>query len=154
MARDRQKTLLAEFPTVGEMKLPPGIESEKLNTLLIMYRTHCQRIVDTVTRANFDDVRAFLVHFWQGFPSHMIDLLKSDYVVMVLAVCDGLVYQSVTKILVPTLTNQLPDSLVQALANFADDFDSCLQSALRGLPSTLCSTKLERKSLLTKRENL
>ena len=28
----------------------------QMDTFLMMYRTHCQRIVDTVVRTNFDDV--------------------------------------------------------------------------------------------------
>jgi len=28
----------------------------KVSTFLMMYRTHCQRILDTILRANFDEV--------------------------------------------------------------------------------------------------
>lgn len=33
----------------------------QVSTFIMMYRTHCQRILDTVIRANFDEARLFLL---------------------------------------------------------------------------------------------
>lgn len=32
----------------------------QVSTFIMMYRTHCQRILDTVIRANFDEARVLL----------------------------------------------------------------------------------------------
>jgi len=54
--RSKMGTLLPEFPSIEDLKLPADIETEKLLTFIMMYRTHSQRILDTVIRANFDEV--------------------------------------------------------------------------------------------------
>ncbi|PVD33899.1 hypothetical protein C0Q70_05161 [Pomacea canaliculata] len=56
-------TLLPEFPEVDNLILPEDVCPEKMKTLLMMYRTHCQRILDTVISANFDELCAI------GYPS-------------------------------------------------------------------------------------
>lgn len=81
----------------------------------MMYRTHCQRILDTVVRANFGEVKEstilvyippkwlnlvlcfhqiqeFLLHFWQAMPPHMVGVLGCDVVVELVAVCDITLY--------------------------------------------------------------
>ena len=55
-SRPRFCTLLPPFPSVEEVKLPGEIPQEKLATFMIMYRAHCQRIFDTVVKANFEEV--------------------------------------------------------------------------------------------------
>ncbi|KAL8560663.1 hypothetical protein ACOMHN_053323 [Nucella lapillus] len=54
--RSKLGTLLPEFPDIKDIKIPTGVEEGKVLTFLMMYRTHCQRILDTVIRANFDEV--------------------------------------------------------------------------------------------------
>ncbi|XP_013913594.1 PREDICTED: transcription factor RFX4 [Thamnophis sirtalis] len=54
--RSKLGTLLPEFPNVKELNLPASLPEEKVSTFIMMYRTHCQRILDTVIRANFDEL--------------------------------------------------------------------------------------------------
>ncbi|NXS49452.1 RFX4 factor, partial [Balaeniceps rex] len=54
--RSKLGTLLPEFPNVKDLNLPASLPEEKVSTFIMMYRTHCQRILDTVIRANFDEV--------------------------------------------------------------------------------------------------
>nr|KAF6453687.1 regulatory factor X4 [Molossus molossus] len=53
--RSKLGTLLPEFPNVKDLNLPASLPEEKVSTFIMMYRTHCQRILDTVIRANFDE---------------------------------------------------------------------------------------------------
>ena len=39
------------------LKQLEAVPKEKLQTFMVMYRAHCQRILDSVVRANFDEVR-------------------------------------------------------------------------------------------------
>ena len=38
-------------------------------------------------------VQNFLVHFWQGMPDHLIDLLKCDILSDIIALCDSILYK-------------------------------------------------------------
>ena len=59
----------------------------------MMYRTHCQRILDTVIRANFDEVESYLLHFWQGMPTHMLCILDSQIIADIVGLCDSVLYK-------------------------------------------------------------
>ena len=48
--------MLPKFPDVKNLKHLGSIPMEKLHTFMVMYRAHCQRILDSVVRANFDEV--------------------------------------------------------------------------------------------------
>eukprot|EP00118_Oscarella_pearsei_P016262 m.153984 g.153984 ORF g.153984 m.153984 type:complete len:100 (+) comp38630_c0_seq35:115-414(+) len=52
--------LLPDFPVARDFVLPESIPLVLVETFIIMYRAHCQRILDTVVRANFEDVRFIL----------------------------------------------------------------------------------------------
>lgn len=57
-----------------------------------MYRAHCQRILDSVVRANFHEVQDFLIHFWQGMPQHMLPILGCQETLDLIVVCDFILY--------------------------------------------------------------
>lgn len=133
---------------------------------MMMYRTHCQRILDTVIRANFDEVypppfpffytllivqkyfckiknktkqtkrliktiiqfnqlmkylftsilwihifqvQSFLLHFWQGMPEHMMAILDSQTTVLLVGVCDTMLYKAIANVLMPSVLQALPD---------------------------------------------
>ncbi|XP_078715307.1 transcription factor RFX4 [Lampetra fluviatilis] len=141
--RSKLGTLLPDFPSVKELTLPTGIPAEKVSTFIMMYRTHCQRILDTVIRANFDEVQSFLLHFWQGMPPHMLPVLGSPAVANIVGVCDSILYKAISGVLMPTVLQALPDSLTQVIRKFAKQLDEWLRVALDDLPENLCVVKFE-----------
>lgn len=58
----------------------------------MMYRAHCQRILDSVVRANFHEVQDFLVHFWQGMPQHLLPILNCHATVDLVVLSDFILY--------------------------------------------------------------
>ena len=38
-------------------------------------------------------VQNFLVHFWQGMPDHLVDILELDIVVDIVGLCDSILYK-------------------------------------------------------------
>ncbi|CAC5390482.1 RFX4 [Mytilus coruscus] len=132
--RSKLGTLLPEFPDIKEIKLPPNIQEDKVITFMMMYRTHCQRILDTVIRANFDEVQSFLLHFWQGMPQHIIPILDSQTIVLLVGVCDSVLYKAIANVLMPTVLQPLPESLTQVIRRFAKQLDEWLVIALDALP--------------------
>ncbi|CAJ0964697.1 unnamed protein product [Ranitomeya imitator] len=141
--RSKLGTLLPEFPNVKDLNLPSSIPEEKISTFIMMYRTHCQRILDTVIRANFDEVQSFLLHFWQGMPPHMLPVLGSSTVVNIVGVCDSILYKAISGVLMPTVLQALPDSLTQVIRKFAKQLDEWLKVALHDLPENLRNIKFE-----------
>ncbi|XP_030070669.1 transcription factor RFX4 [Microcaecilia unicolor] len=141
--RSKLGTLLPEFPNVRDLNLAASLPEEKVSTFIMMYRTHCQRILDTVIRANFDEVQSFLLHFWQGMPSHMLPVLGSSTVVHIVGVCDSILYKAISGVLMPTVLQALPDSLTQVIRKFAKQLDDWLELALHDLPENLRNIKFE-----------
>ncbi|XP_066264702.1 transcription factor RFX4-like isoform X2 [Branchiostoma lanceolatum] len=141
--RSKLGTLLPEFPDVKDLNLPSSIPQEKVSTFIMMYRTHCQRILDTVIRANFDEVQSFLLHFWQGMPPHMVSVIGSQTVVNIVGVCDSILYKAISSVLMPTVLQALPDSLTQVIRKFAKQLDEWLRVALEDLPDSLCQMKFD-----------
>uniref|UniRef100_A0AAY4BQQ3 RFX-type winged-helix domain-containing protein n=1 Tax=Denticeps clupeoides TaxID=299321 RepID=A0AAY4BQQ3_9TELE len=153
--RSKLGTLLPDFPNVKDLNLPAGLPEEKVATFIMMYRTHCQRILDTVIRANFDEVQSFLLHFWQGMPPHMLPVLGSSTVVNIVGVCDSILYKAISGVLMPTVLQALPDSLTQVIRKFAKQLDDWLRIALHDLPENLRNIKFElsrRFSQILKRQ--
>lgn len=141
--RSKLGTLLPEFPDIKDIKIPHGVEEGKVLTFLMMYRTHCQRILDTVIRANFDEVQNFLLHFWQGMPPHIVPILDSSTIVMLVGVCDTILYRAIASVLMPTVLQALPDSLTQVIRRFAKQLDDWLKTALSSLPEGLQNIKFD-----------
>ncbi|XP_062403270.1 transcription factor RFX4 isoform X1 [Sardina pilchardus] len=153
--RSKLGTLLPDFPNVKDLNLPASLPEEKVSTFIMMYRTHCQRILDTVIRANFDEVQSFLLHFWQGMPPHMLPVLGSSVVVNIVGVCDSILYKAISGVLMPTVLQALPDSLTQVIRKFAKQLDEWLKIALHDLPENLRNIKFElarRFSQILKRQ--
>ncbi|XP_078272673.1 transcription factor RFX4 isoform X1 [Rhinoraja longicauda] len=141
--RSKLGTLLPDFPNVKDLNLPTSLSEEKVSTFIMMYRTHCQRILDTVIRANFDEVQSFLLHFWQGMPPHMLPVLGSSTVVNIVGVCDSILYKAISGVLMPSVLQALPDSLTQVIRKFAKQLDDWLKVALHELPENLRNIKFE-----------
>ena len=38
-------------------------------------------------------VQNFLLHFWQGMPEHLTELLKVDMIADIVALCDSILYK-------------------------------------------------------------
>ncbi|GFR89756.1 regulatory factor X, 4 [Elysia marginata] len=153
--RSKLGTLLPDFPDISQIVLPEGVEETKVVTFLMMYRTHCQRLLDTVIRASFDEVQTFLLHFWQGVPSHLTPILACDVMVKVIGVCDSVLYKAVAGVLMPSVLQALPDSLTQVIRRFGRQLEDWLRSALHGLPQVLTEIKLDlarRFSQVVKRQ--
>lgn len=83
----------------------------------MMYKTHCQCILDNAINVNFEEVTGlcsssptaavphqliqrllfqiqnFLLHFWQGMPDHLLPLLENRVIVDIFCVCDSILYK-------------------------------------------------------------
>lgn len=105
---------------------------KQVDTLIMMYKTHCQCILDNAINSNFEEVsknrewgvlsahwqcwpalcdhvwpsafqiQNFLLHFWQGMPGHLLPLLENPITVDIFCVCDSILYKVWTLFLLPS----------------------------------------------------
>ncbi|XP_051908225.1 DNA-binding protein RFX6 isoform X2 [Hippocampus zosterae] len=135
-------TLLPEFPSAQHLILQGDISREKVDTLIMMYKTHCQCILDNAINVNFDEIHNFLLHFWQGMPNHLLPLLDNPLLVDILCVCDSILYKVLTDVLIPATMQEMPESLLADICNFAKHWEMWLASSLDNLPQCLAAKKL------------
>ncbi|KAG7163304.1 Transcription factor RFX4-like 1 [Homarus americanus] len=128
-------TVLPEFPSLKDVLLPPHVAPDK--------------------------IQSFLVHFWQGMPPHLVNILSTNVLVNLVGVCDSILYRAICSVLMPSvlqvgftgilqvgstgalqvdpkgLLQAIPDSLTQVIRKFTHDLDSWLRVALDDLPDNL-----------------
>uniref|UniRef100_A0A671V2G2 DNA-binding protein RFX6 n=1 Tax=Sparus aurata TaxID=8175 RepID=A0A671V2G2_SPAAU len=135
-------TLLPDFPNAQHLLLQGNIPREKVDTLIMMYKTHCQCILDNAINVNFEEIQNFLLHFWQGMPDHLLPLLENPVIVDIFCVCDSILYKVLTDVLIPATMQEMPESLLADIRNFAKHWEHWLASSLENLPECLAAKKL------------
>eukprot|EP01137_Pigoraptor_chileana_P016810 Opistho-2@73936 len=121
---------------------PPDVPAEHMSILATTYRAHCERVLDIVSRANFNDVETTWRHFWQTIPDHFRRLLVIPAVVAHIQRCDSLLYETLVDVLVPDVLRPLPVALTQSIRHFAKSLEGWLTFALEGQPQALVMAKL------------
>ncbi|KAG1652784.1 Transcription factor RFX4 [Nymphon striatum] len=101
--------LIPDFPKTSDIKLPQNANRMKVDTLLVMYRAHCENFIDAVTSRTFEQAQRYLTHFWQGIPLQMFQLLNQNFIIDIIAVCDVIVFKTITKVIIPQFLHQLTE---------------------------------------------
>lgn len=135
-------TLLPDFPSAQHLLLQGNVSREKVDTLIMMYKTHCQCILDNAINVNFEEIQNFLLHFWQGMPDHLLPLLENSVIMDIFCVCDSILYKVLTDVLIPATMQEMPESLLADIRNFAKHWEHWLTSSLENLPECLTAKKL------------
>ncbi|NWX48018.1 RFX6 protein, partial [Steatornis caripensis] len=135
-------TLLPEFPSAQHLLLQGCISKDKVDTLIMMYKTHCQCVLDNAINGNFEEIQHFLLHFWQGMPDHLLPLLENPIIVDIFCVCDSILYKVLTDVLIPATMQEMPESLLTDIRNFAKNWEQWVVSSLENLPENLTDKKL------------
>ncbi|TTT30468.1 DNA-binding protein RFX6 [Bagarius yarrelli] len=125
-------------------KLDPACAATfgKVDTLIMMYKTHCQCILDNAISVNFEEIQNFLLHFWQGMPDHLLPLLENPVIGDIFCVCDSILYKVLTDVLIPATMQDMPESLLADIRNFAKLWEPWMVSSLENLPKILSEKKL------------
>uniref|UniRef100_A0A2K6N2B9 DNA-binding protein RFX6 n=1 Tax=Rhinopithecus bieti TaxID=61621 RepID=A0A2K6N2B9_RHIBE len=132
-------TLLPEFPSAQHLVYQGCISKDKVDTLIMMYKTHCQCILDNAINGNFEEIQHFLLHFWQGMPDHLLPLLENPVIIDIFCVCDSILYKVSTLI---CLKHDLLCSLLADIRNFAKNWEQWVVSSLENLPEALTDKKI------------
>ncbi|XP_001379614.1 DNA-binding protein RFX6 [Monodelphis domestica] len=135
-------TLLPEFPSAQHLVYQGCISKDKVDTLIMMYKTHCQCVLDNAINGNFEEIQHFLLHFWQGMPDHLLPLLENPVIIDIFCVCDSILYKVLTDVLIPATMQEMPESLLADIRNFAKNWEQWVVSSLENLPEALTDKKL------------
>jgi regulatory factor X 4 len=145
--KENPSAVLPPFPDINQLKVQQEVPKDKLATFMVMYRTHCQRILDSVSRANFNEVEDFLLHFWQAMPPHLLPIMASTVVVDLVALCDTILYSVISSVLIISPVQSFPESLLQDVLKFCGQLGPWLDTALTGLPEALRHIKQKSEFL-------
>ena len=97
--------IMRSFPRSYDLShIPSNIDSYELDTFLLMYKTHCDRLLDSFLCDQLDDVHLYIKHFWSQIPEHFNQLLSSnsssstfspsnDFIASIIETCDYLFYE-------------------------------------------------------------
>ncbi|KAM9316654.1 DNA-binding protein RFX6 [Gastrophryne carolinensis] len=135
-------TLLPEFPSAQHLVLQGCLSKEKVDTLIMMYKTHCQCVLDNAINGNFEEIQHFLLHFWQGMPDHLLPLLENPVIIDIFCVCDSILYKVLIDVLIPATMQEMPESLLADIRSFAKHWEQWVSTSLENLPESLTEKKL------------
>ncbi|EDV28599.1 uncharacterized protein TRIADDRAFT_51678 [Trichoplax adhaerens] len=135
-------TLLPPFPSAKRLVFPSNIPTAKVDTFFIMYKTHCQCVLNAVINANFDQIDTFLCHFWQGIPTHLISLMKEPAVIDIVCYYDHTLYKVLNDIMIPKAMQAASGHILSEIRTMVKRFESWVVTALKNLPETLLKRKL------------
>uniref|UniRef100_A0A8C9SDJ8 Regulatory factor X1 n=1 Tax=Scleropages formosus TaxID=113540 RepID=A0A8C9SDJ8_SCLFO len=147
--------------------LPDGIALEHIKSYQLLYREHCEAILDVMINLQFTLVETLWKTFWRFSenPSSEADslsvhdesekrlpkaclvlLCKYEPVLRWSRQCDNTLYQGLVEILVPDVLRPIPSALTQAIRNFAKSLESWLTNAMMNIPEEMVRIKVTSAS--------
>ncbi|MEQ2281363.1 DNA binding protein, partial [Ameca splendens] len=155
---------LPEFPDIDlhGKSLPEGIELDHIKSFQLLYREHCEAILDVMVNLQFTLVETLWKTFWRFSQSQAGDtpmavhdesekrlpksclvlLCKYEPVLRWCRDCDNSLYQSLVEILIPDVLRPIPSALTQAIRNFAKSLESWLTNAMMNIPEEMVRIKV------------
>ncbi|KAJ8251525.1 hypothetical protein GJAV_G00222280 [Gymnothorax javanicus] len=156
---------LPEFPDIDLQgkALPDGIDLEHIKNFQLLYREHCEAILDVMINLQFPLVETLWKTFWRFSESQANDtgtltvhdesekrlpksclvlLCKYEPVLRWSRDCDNTLYQGLVEILIPDVLRPIPSALTQAIRNFAKSLESWLSNAMMNIPEEMLRVKV------------
>ncbi|XP_036408590.1 MHC class II regulatory factor RFX1-like isoform X1 [Megalops cyprinoides] len=160
---------LPEFPEIDLQgkALPDGIELEHIKSFQLLYREHCEAILDVMINLQFTLVETLWKTFWRFSENQASDtgtltvhdesekrlpksclvlLCKYEPVLRWSRDCDNTLYQGLVEILIPDVLRPIPSALTQAIRNFAKSLESWLTNAMMNIPEEMVRIKVTSAS--------
>ncbi|XP_029413270.1 MHC class II regulatory factor RFX1 isoform X2 [Nannospalax galili] len=143
--------------------LPEGVGPGDIKAFQVLYREHCEAIVDVMVNLQFTLVETLWKTFWRynlSQPSEapplavhdeaekrlprasLVLLSKFQPVLQWTKHCDNVLYQGLVEILIPDVLRPIPSALTQAIRNFAKSLESWLTHAMVNIPEEMLRVKV------------
>uniref|UniRef100_A0A8C5K583 Regulatory factor X, 1 (influences HLA class II expression) n=1 Tax=Jaculus jaculus TaxID=51337 RepID=A0A8C5K583_JACJA len=152
----------AELDLQGKV-LPEGVGPGDIKAFQVLYREHCEAIVDVMVNLQFTLVETLWKTFWRYNLSQpneaptlavhdeaekrlprasLVLLSKFQPVLQWTRHCDNVLYQGLVEILIPDVLRPIPSALTQAIRNFAKSLESWLTHAMVNIPEEMLRVKV------------
>ncbi|KAG5841464.1 hypothetical protein ANANG_G00199770 [Anguilla anguilla] len=142
------------------------ITPDDVKTLQVLYREHCEAILDVVVNLQFSLIEKLWQTFWRYSPSTSVEgatinensglseiegrlpcprllmLCRNEAVLKWMSACDHVMYQALVEVLIPDVLRPIPSALTQAIRNFAKSLEGWLNSAMGAIPQKMVQTKV------------
>ncbi|KAJ8401598.1 hypothetical protein AAFF_G00379150 [Aldrovandia affinis] len=142
------------------------ITPDDIRTLHVLYREHCEAILDVVVNLQFSLIEKLWQTFWRYSPSTSVEgatitensgmseiegrlprarlllLCRNEAVLKWMSACDHVMYQALVEVLIPDVLRPIPSALTQAIRNFAKSLEGWLNSAMSAIPQKMVQTKV------------
>ncbi|XP_003501982.1 MHC class II regulatory factor RFX1 isoform X1 [Cricetulus griseus] len=143
--------------------LPEGVGPGDVKAFQVLYREHCEAIVDVMVNLQFTLVETLWKTFWRYNLSQpneaaplavhdegekrlprasLVLLSKFQPVLQWTKHCDNVLYQGLVEILIPDVLRPIPSALTQAIRNFAKSLESWLTHAMVNIPEEMLRVKV------------
>ncbi|KAE8283095.1 MHC class II regulatory factor RFX1 Regulatory factor X 1 Transcription factor RFX1 [Larimichthys crocea] len=138
---------LPEFPDIDLQgkSLPEGIELEHIKSFQLLYREHCEAILDVMVNLQFTLVETLWKTFWRFSQSQAGDAtlaVHDESEKRLPKVLPGVAVQGLVEILIPDVLRPIPSALTQAIRNFAKSLESWLTNAMMNIPEEMVRIKV------------
>ncbi|XP_071949864.1 uncharacterized protein [Antedon mediterranea] len=134
--------LLPQFPKAYMLKsLPFNANIHQVDVFLTEYRTHCELLLEAILKGKFSEIYSIIMSFWQDLSVSNLQLLQMPSLAGTIYFCDILLYKTIIGILIPGITQEVPQSLLKAVRIFAKDFRSKLSKYIQKLPKKVFEAK-------------
>ncbi|XP_053442675.1 MHC class II regulatory factor RFX1 isoform X4 [Nycticebus coucang] len=158
----RSLPVFTELDLQGKV-LPEGVGPGDIKAFQVLYREHCEAIVDVMVNLQFSLVETLWKTFWRynlSQPSEapplamhdeaekrlpkasLVLLSKFEPVLQWTKHCDNVLYQGLVEILIPDVLRPIPSALTQAIRNFAKSLESWLTHAMVNIPEEMLRVKV------------
>ncbi|KAJ8285286.1 hypothetical protein GJAV_G00025080 [Gymnothorax javanicus] len=142
------------------------ITPEDVKMLQVLYREHCEAILDVVVNLQFSLIEKLWQTFWRYSPSNAVEgatviensglseiegrlprprlltLCRNEAVLKWMSTCDHVMYQTLVEVLIPDVLRPIPSALTQAIRNFAKSLEGWLNNAMGTIPQKMVQTKV------------
>ncbi|XP_051982738.1 MHC class II regulatory factor RFX1-like isoform X1 [Xyrauchen texanus] len=143
--------------------LPDGLLPQYIHTYQLLYREHCEAILDVMVNLQFPLVETLWKSFWrfsEGQTSNtetldlqdesekrlpksfLVLLCKYEPVLSWTRECDNTLYQNLLEMLIPDVLRPIPSALTQAIRNFAKSLENWLTNAMINIPEEMVRIKV------------
>ncbi|XP_013117122.2 DNA-binding protein RFX2 [Stomoxys calcitrans] len=131
------------------------LTSEDVETFRSMYREHCENFLDAVLNLDFNTIEFLWRDFWRENPNLDECGDEEKYLsktkLYLLCHCAGVqkfvreidyqFYQNMVDVIIPDVLRSIPNSLTQAIRNFAKNMEIWLCESMIGVPERMVQIK-------------